>query len=85
MEVLDWEQNVDPNSMKIDLCRLNQWMIRIHEEEGYIDEWIHKCEVSAKRLTICPAEQLPKDNAAYGLIMLQGYGKLGKWDIELRL
>jgi len=54
-------------------------------EEGYIDEWIcYKCrEVSAKRLTILPGRTVTiKDNAAYGLIMLQGYGKLGKWDIE---
>src|SRR5690606_7057411 len=86
MEVLDWEQNVDPEFYE------NRFMppkpvddLESMKEEGYIDEWIcYKCrEVSAKRLTILPGRTVTiKDSAAYGLILLQGYGRMGNWDIE---
>lgn len=53
--------------------------------EGYIEEWIcYKCRlVSAKRLTVLPGQTVTiRDSAAYGLYLLQGYGKLGVWDLE---
>ncbi|HHY81619.1 MAG TPA: hypothetical protein GX505_02940 [Clostridiales bacterium] len=86
LDVLDWELNIDPNFYE------NRFMpprpvddLESMKEEGYIDEWIcYKCkEVSAKRLTILPGRTVTiKDSAAYGLILLQGHGKLGNWDIE---
>ena len=57
----------------------------IESNESYTEEWIcYKCkEVSAKRLTVYPGQTaVIKDAAAYGLILLQGRGKLGVWDIE---
>ena len=86
IEVLDWELNVDPDMQK------NRFMDPIPvkpleemESEGYIDKWVcYKSDVySAKELTILPgASVMVKDAAAYGLIMMQGHGKLGIWDIE---
>lgn len=86
LEVIDWDLNVDPNFHK------NRFMapkpVKPREEmrsEGYIEEWIcYLCDtVSAKRLTIFPRETVNiKDGAAYGLICLQGHGKLGVYDIE---
>ena len=53
--------------------------------EGYIDKWIcyKSTDFSAKELTILPgASVVIKDAAAYGMIMMQGHGKMGVWDIE---
>lgn len=81
MDVIDWDANTDPEFSK------KRFMApkKIWENEGGCEEWIcYKCPVvSAKRLTINPGQTvIVKDMAAYGLIMLQGTGKLGDWDLE---
>ena len=84
IDVIDWELNVDPDFysnrfMAPELCRLPE------EMEGYTEEWIcYKCEVvSAKRLTIYPGMKVEiKDSAAYGMILLQGYGIMGTHKLE---
>lgn len=81
IDVIDWELNVDPEFKK------NRFMapVVIHSDENYTEEWIcYKCPVaSAKRLTVQPgAKVVIKDEAAYGMIMLQGHGTMGCWDIE---
>ena len=86
VDVIDWELNVDPN------LRFNRYMdpkpvspeIEM-EAQGYIDKWIcYKNDAfSAKELTVLPgASVLIKDAAAYGLIMMQGRGTMGVWEIE---
>jgi hypothetical protein len=86
LEVIDWELNVDPNFMKNRFMRPRP--VRPEEEmkaEGYIENWIcYKSEAfSAKELTILPGRSVViKDAAAYGMIMMQGHGKMGIWDIE---
>ena len=55
------------------------------ENEGYIENWIcYRSEAfSAKELTVLPgASVIIKDAGAYGLIMMQGHGKMGVWDVE---
>lgn len=81
MDVIDWETNVDPNFAQ------NRFMKPqvIHSDKSYTEEWIcYKCkEVSAKRLTVNPGETVViKDKAAYGLIMLQGTGKIDNLPLE---
>ena len=86
IEILDWELNVDPNIQK------NRFMDPIPvkpedqmKSEGYIDKWVcyKSKDFSAKELTILPgAEVTIKDSAAYGMIMMQGHGTMGVWDIE---
>lgn len=81
MDVIDWEANTDPEFSK------KRFMApkKIWGNEGGCEEWIcYKCPVvSAKRLTINPGQTvIVKDMAAYGLIMLQGTGKLNDWDLE---
>ncbi|TWU28329.1 hypothetical protein [Bythopirellula polymerisocia] len=86
VEVIDWEMNVDPN------FKANHFMAPIPvadlaqmQDEGYQEKWIcYRSEAySAKELTILPGRQATiKDAGAYGLIVLQGHGKLGVWDIE---
>ncbi len=86
MNVLDWELNVDPNMMS------NRFMkpkpIKRPEEmklEGYTENWVcyKSADFSATELTISPGATVNiKDQAAYGMIMMQGHGKFGVWDIE---
>ena len=86
VEVIDWELNIDPR------FKQNHFMaplpVRETEEmraDGYEEKWIcYRSEAySAKELTVLPgASVVIKDQGAYGLIVLQGHGSLGVWDIE---
>jgi len=86
IDVLDWDLNLDPNTMQ------NRFMapLPVHSETemnaaGYSEKWIcYKSDAfSAKELTILPGATVTiHDAAAYGMIMMQGHGKLGGWDIE---
>ena len=81
IDVLDWDLNVDPNFHK------NRFMRPIVCREGkqYKEEWIcYKCPVvSAKRLTVYPGQTITiEDGAAYGMILLEGFGKMGVHALE---
>lgn len=86
LDVIDWDLNLDPNMME------NRFMapkpvkpVDEMKSEGYIENWIcYKSDAfSAKELTVLPGKTVTiKDSAAYGLIMMQGHGKMGVWDIE---
>ena len=81
MEVLDWDKNVDPDFKK------NRFMApKISSaDDKHKEEWIcYKCkEVSAKRLTVYPGQTVVvKDPCAYGVIVIAGRGKFGKWTAE---
>jgi hypothetical protein len=86
MEVIDWELNVDPSFgakrfMRPKPVRPMPEM----QDEGYVENWIcyKSSDFSAKELTILPGATVTiRDAAAYGLIMMQGHGKMGVWDIE---
>ncbi len=86
VSVIDWEANVDPN------FAANHFMmpkpVRPLEDmqaQGYVENWIcYRSEAySAKELTVMPGATVTiTDAAAYGLIMMQGHGKMGVWNIE---
>ena len=55
------------------------------EKEGYIENWIvyKSTAFSAKELTVLPERSITiEDNGAYGIIMMQGHGTMGVWEIE---
>jgi hypothetical protein len=55
------------------------------EMKGYTENWVcyKSAAFSAKELTVYPGETVTiKDNAAYGIIMMQGHGKMGVWEVE---
>jgi hypothetical protein len=86
ISVIDWELNTDPHFVQkyFMLPKPVKPMAEM-EAAGYIDKWIcYKNEAySAKELTILPGATVTiKDAAAYGLIVLQGHGTMGVWDIE---
>ena len=86
IEVLDWEQNVDP-----DFAR-HRFMpprpVRPVDQmraEGYVENWVcyKSTAFSAKELTVLPGARVTvKDSAAYGMIMMQGHGTMGAWEVE---
>ncbi|MET6998285.1 class I mannose-6-phosphate isomerase [Chitinophaga defluvii] len=86
LDVIDWDLNLDPNIHE------NRYMapkpvkpLAEMQAAGYTENWIcYKSDAfSAKELTIQPgATVVIKDSAAYGIIMMQGHGKMGVWDIE---
>jgi len=86
LSVIDWDLNVDPD------FAANRFMapkpvrpMSEMEAEGYIENWIcyRSTAFSAKELTVLPGRTVTiKDNAAYGMIMMQGHGTMGVWDIE---
>ena len=86
LDAIDWELNLDPYLMS------NRFMKPVavkpmHEmhNEGYIEKWVcYKSDAfSAKELTVLPGKTVViKDSGAYGMIMMQGHGKMGGWDIE---
>jgi len=86
LEVIDWDLNLDPNLKK------NRFMDPVPvfcDEEmlsrGYSEQWIcYKSQsFSAKELTVLPGATVTIiDNAAYGMILVQGRGTMGVWDIE---
>lgn len=83
---LDWEANVDPNFK--DNHYLEPIPVADTAKQGFVDKWIVYGKVkgeqlfTAKELTIEPGAKCAiKDKGAYGLICVQGEGKIN----ELRL
>ena len=86
MEVIDWDLNLDPHFKKNRFMHpVPKMPVEKMQSAGYIENWIcyKSSAFSAKELTVLPGTTVTiKDAAAYGLIMMQGHGKMGQWDVE---
>jgi hypothetical protein len=86
LEMLDWEANVDPEFSARRLFHpAPVTALEQMRDEGYAENWVVYSTpfYSAKELTIFPGKTvLIRDAAAYGLIVVQGYGIFGKHEIE---
>jgi hypothetical protein len=86
MDVIDWDLNLDPDFARKHFMRPKP--VRPADEmkaEGYVENWIcyRSSEFSAKELTVLPGSSITiRDAGAYGLIMMQGHGQMGVWQIE---
>lgn len=81
VEQLDWKANLDP-SFK-DHHYLEPVPVADTQKEGFVDRWIVYGKIdgeqlfTAKELTVDPGVKCTiKDNGAYGLICVQGLGKI---------
>ena len=84
VDVLDWEANVDPNFAAHHFMR-PKLVKPLEEMNGYVEKWIcfRSHAISAKELTVLPGQTVTiKDQAAYGLILVQGHGTLGTWEVD---
>jgi hypothetical protein len=86
IDMIDWEANLDPEFKKHHY--LKRKFTENPEEtrkEGYEERWIiyGTNEFSAKQLIILPNSKVKiYDDAAYGLITIQGHGIIGKFNVE---
>jgi hypothetical protein len=86
LAMLDWDKNVDPefgkNNKRIPIPVRNEAEMA---DAGYSEKWVvySRKVYSAKELTVLPGRSaVIKDAAAYGLIVVEGHGQIGKMDVE---
>lgn len=84
--MLDWEANVDPEFMKNRLFHPSPAKpVEEMREAGYEENWVvySTPHYSAKELTVLPGRSaVITDAAAYGLILTQGHGSIGKLAVD---
>src|ERR1051326_627433 len=84
--MLDWEANLDPEFVKH--RQFHPHPVKAENEmadEGYSEKWIVYSTgyYSAKELTVFPGRSVTiRDAAAYGAIVVEGHGTLGKFEVE---
>ena len=86
LDVIDWELNLDPYFVQ------NRIMMPLPVENntdynkvGFMENWIcyKSSDFSAKELTVFPKQKITiRDSAAYGMILMQGHGRMGRWQID---
>jgi hypothetical protein len=81
MEIFDWELNVDPHFVQ------NRFMepVVCSQDDAHTSKWVvyRSPAFSAKEVTVSPGESFTaRDSAAYGVIAVEGRGRLGGWPIE---
>ena len=79
MSLMDWDANVDPHYK-------NTYFrppVVIEENDGYVQKQVAYGNdyIAARELTVFPGKTVTvKDGFAYGLIITQGFGKVGNYD-----
>ncbi|MCX6882066.1 MAG: hypothetical protein NTV12_06090 [Verrucomicrobia bacterium] len=87
VDQLDWEMNVDPQYK--DNHYLEPVPVADTRSEGFVDRWIVYGKIhgeqlfTAKELTVEPGAKCTiRDNGAYGLITVQGSGRMNKLELD---
>jgi hypothetical protein len=84
--MLDWDANMDPEFARNRLFHPRP--VRAEDEmaaDGYSEKWVaySTSYYSAKELTVSPGRSATiRDAAAYGLIVVQGRGSVGRLEVE---
>jgi hypothetical protein len=86
LNMLDWDANVDPEFAKNRLFHPTPVRAEAEmTEQGYSEKWVVYSTgyYSAKELTVFPKRSVTiTDAAAHGLIVVQGWGSIGKMEVE---
>lgn len=86
LDMLDWDANTDPEFMKHNLFHPTPVSdAAAMHDAGYSDNWVvySTSYYSAKELTVAPGRSVTiKDAAAYGMILTQGRGSIGRHAVE---
>jgi hypothetical protein len=83
IEILDWDANMDPDFASTHFMPPRP--VAARHEPGCSESWISykSPNFSARELTVAPGATVTvKDAAAYGMILLQGHGTMGTWEID---
>lgn len=82
MDAIDWETNYDPNFKK------NYFRPPVElpkTQDGMIEKWVcyGNDYITSKEVTVLPGcEVVLKDKAAYGCVMVQGFGSFDEFEAE---
>jgi hypothetical protein len=86
LDMLDWDANTDPEFAEHRLFEPRPVCpVAEMADAGYCENWVvfSTLHYSAKELTVFPGRSVTiRDAAAYGTILVQGFGKFGKHDVE---
>jgi len=86
LDMLDWEANTDPEFQSHRLFEPKPVSpLEEMTDAGYCEKWVVYSTpfYSAKELTVHPGRTVTiHDPAAYGLILTQGYGSIGRHEVE---
>jgi hypothetical protein len=86
IDLLDWEANVDPHFAKDRLSHPKPVNDELEmTDAGYSEKWVSYSAsyYSAKELSVHPSRSVTiRDAAAYGVIVVQGWGSVGKTEVE---
>jgi hypothetical protein len=83
LDMMDWDANTDPEFAKHRY--FDPAPVRRAAQEGCCEKWVvySTPHYSAKELTVLPGRTVTiKDAAAYGLILTQGFGSIGRHAVE---
>ena len=86
ISMIDWEMNTNPDLQRTHFrAPLPVRAVAEMAAEGYVEEWIvYGSEyMSAKQLTVLPGRTVTiRDSGPYGVIVVQGHGEMGVWQVE---
>ena len=86
VSMIDWEANTVPNFKQVYFRPpIPVYPLDEMQESGFVEKWISygNSFFAAKELTVLPGRSVTiTDMGPYGLILLQGHGKMGVWPIE---
>lgn len=86
-DLVDWNANTNPEFKRRHY--LEPIPVADTESEGYLDKWIvygtfeGQQKFSARELTVAPGARCTiRDAGAYGLVVTQGHGRIGKLEVD---
>lgn len=86
VDMVDWDLNLDPDFYRSRFLEPKPVKAEAEmREAGYQEYWVayNSDFFTAKELTVLPRRAVTiKEDAAYGLIVIQGQGKFGVWDVS---
>ncbi|MBS7624781.1 MAG: hypothetical protein QXS36_00035 [Candidatus Bathyarchaeia archaeon] len=86
VDMIDWRENLDPEFKKHHYIEpIPSIDPEESREAGYEEKWViyGSRDFSAKELTVYPGKSVKiYDKAAYGLVVIQGHGRVGKFRVE---
>ncbi|MDP4211352.1 MAG: hypothetical protein Q8918_09315 [Bacteroidota bacterium] len=86
LDVIDWELNLDTHLHQNRFMRPKPVSpVAEMKAAGYSENWIcyKSAAFSAKELTVFPGATVTiRDGGAYGMILMQGHGRMGVWEID---
>lgn len=86
VSMINWEKNVDPEFVKhrsVELLPINE--LEAMKSQGYIEKWVsyQSQYFSGRELVVFPGQSIAThDDAAYGLLVVQGRGVVGNMQVE---